>query len=67
MDIFKVQLTKGAEKDLQKLPHHIVLKLAAWVEDVGFVGLSQVRKVPGYHDEPLKGNRKGQRSIRLSK
>ena len=26
-----------------------------------------IRKIPGFHDEPLKGNRKGQRSIRLSK
>jgi proteic killer suppression protein len=26
-----------------------------------------VRKIPGFHDEPLKGDRKGQRSIRLSK
>jgi proteic killer suppression protein len=23
--------------------------------------------VPGFHDEPLKGDRKGQRSIRLNK
>lgn len=30
-------------------------------------GLPQTRKVPGYHDEPLKGDRLGQRSIRLSK
>lgn len=26
-----------------------------------------MRKVPGYHDEPLKGDRMGQRSIRLNK
>lgn len=26
-----------------------------------------VRKIPSFHDEPLKGDRKGQRSIRLSK
>jgi len=26
-----------------------------------------VRKIPGHHDEPLKGSRRGQRSIRLSK
>ncbi|MDH4468796.1 MAG: hypothetical protein QE271_12125 [Bacteriovoracaceae bacterium] len=26
-----------------------------------------MRKIPGFHDEPLKGNRIGQRSIRLSK
>ncbi len=25
------------------------------------------QKIKGYHDEPLKGKRKGQRSIRLSK
>ena len=38
----------------------------AWIEDVGHRGLSEVRKLPGYHDEPLKGKRKGQRSIRLN-
>ena len=26
-----------------------------------------LRKLPGYHDEPLKGDRLGQRSIRLNK
>jgi len=26
-----------------------------------------VRKISGYHDEPLHGNRIGQRSIRLNK
>lgn len=67
MDIFEVQLTKSAERDLLRLPQHIVLKLAAWVEDVGNIGLFEVRRVPGYHDEPLKGTRRGQRSIRLSK
>lgn len=30
-------------------------------------GLEEVRKVPGYHDEPLKGKRAGQRSIRLNR
>jgi proteic killer suppression protein len=30
-------------------------------------GLYEVRKISGYHDEPLKGQRKGQRSIRLTK
>lgn len=34
---------------------------------VGSRGLEEVRKVPGYHDEPLKGQRAGQRSIRLSR
>ena len=29
-------------------------------------GLNVVRRIPGFHDEPLKGDRQGQRSIRLS-
>lgn len=30
------------------------------------IGIYDVRKSPGFHDEPLSGQRKGQRSIRLS-
>jgi toxin HigB-1 len=36
------------------------------VELVKTEGLEKVRKVPGYHDEPLRGQREGQRSIRLN-
>lgn len=67
MNINKVVLSKQAKKDLGKVPLHIVRKLLSWVDDVENSGLSQIRKIPGYHDEPLKGNRTGQRSIRLSK
>jgi proteic killer suppression protein len=67
LDIFKVVLTKQAKKDLLKIPLHIVRKLLAWVDDVENVGLNEARKIPGYHDEALKGNRAGQRSIRLNK
>ena len=67
MNIFKVILTRQVEKDLPKVPLHIVRKLLAWVDDVANAGLSEIRKIPGYHDEPLKGSRAGQRSIRLSK
>ena len=31
------------------------------------IGLLEARKLSGYYDEPLKGKRKGQRSIRLSR
>jgi len=65
-DIFNVRLSTKATKDLKKVPLPIALKLEAWIEDVGHRGLSEVRKIPGYHDEPLKGIRKGQRSIRLN-
>ena len=65
--INRVELSKSAKKQLQKVPQHVVTKLLAWVDDVEQRGLEEVRKTPGFHDEPLKGKRKGQRSIRLSK
>ena len=42
-------------------------KLAQWVQAVNIQGVEDVRKIPGYHDEILKGDRKGQRSIRLNR
>lgn len=59
-------LTDAAKKDLRKLPQHIIRNLMRWVQTVESLGLEEARKIPGYHDEPLKGDRKGQRSIRLS-
>lgn len=60
-------LAKQAKRDLTKVPVYIVRKLMLWVDNVENAGLGEVRKIPGYHDELLKGNRAGQRSIRLSK
>jgi proteic killer suppression protein len=68
MDIFEVILSKKVEKTLVELPAHITLKLLGWVKNVKEFGLNATRKIPGYHDEPIKGKaRKGQRSIRLNK
>ena len=66
-DIVTVKLSRNAKRDLKKVPLYIALKLQIWIEAVGHEGLLQVRKCVGYHDEPLKGKRQGQRSIRLSK
>ena len=44
-----------------------MIKLFEWIDAVSHDGLTEVSKIPGYYDEPLKGQRKGQRSIRLSK
>ena len=30
-------------------------------------GLEEAKRIPGFHDEKLKGERAGQRSIRLSR
>ena len=62
-----VVLSRDAQKDLATVPRHVAIKLQDWVEDVEERGLEEVRKISGYHDEPLKGRLKGQRSIRLSK
>ena len=51
----------GARSDAT--PERFVLR----VRSVETVGVEEVRKVPGYHDEPLQGARAGQRSIRLSR
>ncbi len=62
-----VEVSISVKKNLHKVPLPIKKKLFTWVAAVEEVGLSEVRKIPGYHDEPLKGDRKGQRSIRLNK
>jgi proteic killer suppression protein len=64
--IKQVEISKFAEKQLQKVPQHLRRRLHEWADDVVRFGLEEVRKIPGYHDEPLKGNRAGQRSIRLN-
>ncbi|NJL27742.1 MAG: type II toxin-antitoxin system mRNA interferase toxin, RelE/StbE family [Thermoanaerobaculia bacterium] len=65
--MFRVVLTRQVEKQLRRVPSYVVVKLQAWVEAVEQEGLEQVRKIPGFHDEPLHGPRQGQRSIRLSR
>lgn len=62
-----VHYDEKLDKDLRKLPDHILEKLLFWVKAVNALGIVDVRKSKGFHDEPLHGNRKGQRSIRLSK
>ena len=62
-----VVLTERAKKDLRAVPTQVVDKFEAWVQSVEAIGLEEVRKIPGFHDEPLRGKRKGQRSIRLNR
>ncbi len=67
MDIYDVEISKDALQDLKKVPKHILDKLQSWIEAIEIEGLREVRKLSGFHDEPLKGKRKGQRSIRLNR
>jgi proteic killer suppression protein len=61
-----VRINKFAEKQLKRLPRYIKEAALAWVFAVESDGLQKVRRLPGYHDEPLKGDRQGQRSVRLN-
>lgn len=62
-----VVIAKRLEKKLGAMPLWLVRRLKCWVHAVETEGLESVRKLPGYHDEPLQGVRFGQRSIRLNR
>lgn len=62
-----VEVAISVKKNFHKIPLQIKKKLFTWVAAVEKRGLNEIKKIPGYHDEPLKGNRQGQRSIRLNK
>lgn len=63
----KIVINKKAQKQIKKLPDHIRVNFRIWTQLVELNGIVETRKIPGYHDEPLTGNRNGQRSVRLSK
>lgn len=63
----QIVLSRRAEEDLSAIPLNIKSKLQGWIESVMHEGLEETRKHLGYHDEPLKGVRYGQRSIRLNR
>ncbi len=63
----KVWVTRFAEKQIRKLPKHIAAAFHTWVKTVELDGIRKTRTLSGYHDEPLRGDRKGQRSVRLNK
>ena len=64
MDIVNLDRVK---KRFKKIPQYVHAHLIKWAERVNMEGIRKIRKIPGYHDEPLKGKRKGKRSIRLTR
>lgn len=65
--MWKVVWDKQVDKQLAKIPDHIQRKFQAWVAAIEEDGMLSVRRLKGFHDEPLKGDRKGQRSVRLNR
>lgn len=64
MDI--VDLTR-VKRELKKVPFFVIKSLDQWVRTIELDGLLAAQRIPGYHDEPLRGERKGQRSARLNR
>lgn len=58
---------RRVEKQLDAVPEHVVGSFFDRVLAVERDGMESVRKLPGYHDEGLKGELKGLRSVRLTK
>ena len=63
----QVEMTQKAQKQLKKIPTHIRSRFQTWMFSISVEGLQKTRKIKGSHDEPLKGKRKGLRSIRPSR
>ena len=53
-------------KSCARAPHSVVRKYELWKDIVFRHGPEKLTEFPGFHDEKLKGRRKGQRSSRLS-
>ena len=58
---------RAVDKEIGRVPEVIARKFRIWVALVEESGVREVRKHRGFHDEPLKGTRRGQRSVRLNK
>ena len=63
----RVVVGRFAEQQLRSVPRHTREALQFWKETIEQLGMRAMRRMSGYHDEPLKGARAGQRSSRLSR
>ncbi len=64
--MWHIQEHKSIGKICNKLPQQIVKKYELWKNIVFRHGPNKLKEFLGFHDEVLKGERKGQRSSRLS-
>lgn len=64
MDFIDISKVK---KQLKKVPFEVKIKFQQWVVFVEDKGLFEAQKFSGFRDHNLKGDRKGQRSVYLTK
>ena len=62
-----VEVSSRARKSLRKAPRHVAASFLLWKREVEQHGVDVVRRIAGYHDEPLKGRLRGLRSARLGR
>jgi mRNA-degrading endonuclease RelE of RelBE toxin-antitoxin system len=64
--MWNIKEHRDIEKTCKTLPTVVVKKYELWKDIVFRHGPDKLGEFPGFHDEKLKGERKGQRSSRLS-
>jgi proteic killer suppression protein len=64
--MWKIWENKEIGKNRKKLPVQVRKKYELWKDLVFRHGPEKLKEFPGFHDEQLKGERKGQRSSRLN-
>lgn len=57
---------RDISKICRKLPLSVVKKYELWKSIIFRHGANKLKEFPGFHDEALQGERKGQHSSRLS-
>jgi len=64
--MWRIREHRGIARKCSKLPLNAAKKYELWKNIVFRHGPDKLKEFPGFHDEKLKGERKGQRSSRLS-
>jgi toxin HigB-1 len=69
MEKVRVIIAKIAQKQIVKIPQELIEVIQKWILTVETIGIENTRRQggKGLHDEPLKGELKGLRSIRLNR
>ncbi len=65
--VWQVRWSRKVQKQLDDLPEYIVGSFYDWAKAVEKDGMESIRKLAGYHDEKLRGELAGLRSVRISK
>jgi toxin HigB-1 len=64
--MWEVYENRRVARTLSRIPTEILKRYEKWKDIVRISGPSGLRLIKGFHDEALRGERKGHRSSRLS-